>query len=123
MVCTHNLDEAQRVADIVGIINRRLLVCDNALQPSVGAGRTTSIEMNSANRSAILKGGHEPSVREEFHGKDRGYIVEVENPTTNIPYLVRALVDSKAKVYAVRPKTRDLETVYLQCVSEKGVGK
>ena len=26
VVCTHNLDEAQRLADIVGIINRRLLV-------------------------------------------------------------------------------------------------
>ena len=56
-----------------------------------------------------------------IQGKDRTYVVEVENPTINVPHLVRALVDSEAKVYAVRPKTKDLEAIYLQCVSEKGV--
>jgi hypothetical protein len=45
------------------------------------------------------------------------------NQTINIPHLVRALVDNDAKVYSVRPETRDLEAIYLQCVSEKGVGK
>jgi hypothetical protein len=35
-------------------------------------------------------------------GKDSRYMVEVDNPTINVPNLVRALVDSEAKVYAVR---------------------
>lgn len=42
---THNLDEAQRLADIVGIINRRLLVCDTLANLQSGAGLTTSIEI------------------------------------------------------------------------------
>lgn len=124
LVCTHNLDEAQRVADIVGIINRRLLVCDTLANLQSGTGLTTSIEIElseplSDSQSAAMNLPFVKSVQ----GKDRGYIVEVENPTINIPNLVRALVDSEVRVYAVRPKTRDLETVYLQCVSERGVGK
>ena len=45
VVCTHNLDEAQRLADIVGIINGRLLVCDTLANLQSGAGLTTSIEI------------------------------------------------------------------------------
>lgn len=124
VVCTHNLDEAQRLADIVGIINRRLLVCDTLANLQSGAGLTTSIEIELGEplgdgQRAALKLPFVKSVR----GKDRSYLVELENPTINIPNFVRALVDNEARVYAVRPKTRDLEAIYLQCVSERGVGK
>lgn len=124
MVCTHNLDEAQRLADIVGIINRRLLICDTLANLQSGAGLTTSIEIELGEPL----GDHQrtsmklPFVK-SVQGRDRSYVVEVEHPTINIPNLVRALVDNEAKVYAVRPKTRDLEAIYLQCFSEKGVGK
>lgn len=124
LVCTHNLDEAQRLADIVGIINRRLLVCDTLANLQSGAGLTNSIEIElgeplSDHQGAAIK---LPFVK-SILGKDRRYVIEVENPTINIPHLVRALVDNEAKVYAVRPKTRDLEAIYLQCVSERGVGR
>ena len=121
VVCTHNLDEAQRLADIVGIINRRLLVCDT-LANLQSTGLTNSIEielgepLSDQQRAAIKL----PFVK-SILGKDRRYVIEVENPTINIPHLVRALVDNEAKVYAVRPKTWDLEAIYLQCVSESGV--
>jgi hypothetical protein len=55
--------------------------------------------------------------------KDGKYVFEVENPTINTPNLVKALVDSDAQVYAVRPQTRDLETIYLQCISEGGADR
>jgi ABC-2 type transport system ATP-binding protein len=45
VVCTHNLDEAQRLADIVGIINRRLLVCDTLTNLRSGARHTSAIEI------------------------------------------------------------------------------
>jgi len=121
VVCTHNLDEAQRLADIVGIINRRLLVCDT-LANLQSAGLTNSIEielgepLSDQQRAAIKL----PFVK-SIVGKNRSYVIEVENPTINIPHLVRALIDNEAKVYAVRPKTWDLEAIYLQCVSERGV--
>jgi ABC-2 type transport system ATP-binding protein len=124
MVCTHNLDEAQRLADIVGIINRRLLVCDTLTNLRSGARLTTSIEIElraplgdhqlTAMKLPFVKG---------IDNKDGKYVFEVENPSINTPNLVKALVDSDAQVYAVRPQTRDLETIYLQCVGEGGVDR
>ncbi len=124
VVCTHNLDEAQRLADIVGILNRRLLVCDTLANLQSGARLITSIEIElraplgdrqlTAMKLPFVKG---------VDSKDGKYIFEVENSSINTPNLVRALVDSNAQVYAVRPQTRDLETIYLQCVSEGGVDK
>lgn len=124
VVCTHNLDEAQRLADIVGIIKRRLLVCDTLTNLRSGPRITTAIEIEL--RAPL--GSHQltamklPFVK-SVAGKDGKYVFEVENPTTNTPNLVRALVDVEAQVYAVRPQARDLEAIYLQCVSEEGVGR
>lgn len=124
VVCTHNLDEAQRLADIVGIINRRLLVCDTLANLQSDAGLNTSIEIELGeplgdHQRAAMK---LPFVK-SAQGKDRTYVFEVENPVIDVPNLVRALVDGEAKVYAVRPKTKGLEAIYLQCVSERGAGK
>jgi len=124
VVCTHNLDEAQRLADVVGIINRRLLVCDTLTNLRSGSRLTTSIEIEL--RAPL--GDHQltamklPFVK-RIDRKDGKYIFEVEDASINTPNLVRALVDSDAQVYAVHPQTRDLETIYLQCVSEGGVDR
>lgn len=124
VVCTHNLDEAQRLADIVGIINRRLLVCDTLtnLRSDAHLTRAIEIELRAPLGDRQLTALKLPFVK-SVDGKDGRYVFEVEDPTVNIPNLVRALVDSEAQVYAVRPQTRDLEAIYLQCVSEGGVGR
>ena len=124
VVCTHNLDEAQRLADIVGIINRRLLVCDTLTNLRSAAGITTriEIELRAPVSAHQLPGMKLPFVK-SIDGKDGSYVFEVENPEINTPHLVRALVDLDAQVYAVRPQTRDLETIYLECVNEGGVSR
>ena len=124
VVCTHNLDEAQRLADIVGIIKRRLLVCDTLTNLRSGARTTTTIEIELR---APLVDHQLTAMRLPFvksvAGKDGKYVFEVENPAINTPNLVRALVDSDAHVYAVRPQTRDLETIYLESINEGGAGR
>ena len=124
VVCTHNLDEAQRLADIVGIINRRLLVCDTLTNLRSGAhlNRPVEIELHAPLSDAQITATRRPFVK-SIDGKDGKYVFEVENPTVNIPKLVKVLVDSDAQVYAVRPQTRDLETIYLECVNDGGVGR
>jgi ABC-2 type transport system ATP-binding protein len=124
VVCTHNLDEAQRLADIVGIINRRLLVCDSLAGLRSGAGMTSSIEIDLVEPLTDHQGTpfKLPFVK-RVEGKDRRYTVEVESPMIDIPNLVSALANNNAKIYAVRPKTKDLEAIYLECISERGVGE
>ena len=122
VVCTHNLDEAQRLADIVGIINRRLLVCDTLTNLRSGARLTTSIEIElRAPLSHLQLMAMKLPFVKGIDNKDGTYVFELEDPSINTPNLVRALIDSDAQVYAVRPQTRDLETIYLQCVSKGGV--
>jgi ABC-2 type transport system ATP-binding protein len=107
VVCTHNLDEAERLADIVGIINRRLLVCDTLTNlQSGGACLTTptEIELRAPLADHQLTAMRLPFVK-SVAGKAGKYVFEVENPTINIPNLVKALVDSDAQVYVVRPQT------------------
>ena len=124
VVCTHNLDEAQRLADIVGIINRRLLVCDSLANLRTGAGLTTEVEIETAEP---ITDHHRFAVSLPFVKSVRGsngtYTFEVENPTINVPNLVRALVDDAVRVYVVRPKIRELEAIYLQCLSKGGVDR
>lgn len=122
VVCTHNLDEAQRLADIVGIINRRLLVCDTLTNLRSGARLTTplEIELRAPRGDDQLTAMRLPFVK-SINGTDGKYTFEVENPAINTPNLVRALVESQVQVYAVRPQSRDLESIYLQCVSKGGV--
>src|SRR2546428_8181220 len=50
VVCTHNLDEAQRLADLVGILKQRLLVCDTlaGLQSGSGGSALVEIELRDA---------------------------------------------------------------------------
>ena len=121
VVCTHNLDEAQRLADIVGIINRRLLVCDTLANLRRGA-RTTArveIELRTPLVERQLTALKLPFV-ESINAKDGKYLFEVENPVINTPHLVRVLIENEAQVYAVLPQTRDLESIYLQCVNQGG---
>jgi ABC-2 type transport system ATP-binding protein len=124
VVCTHNLDEAQRLADIVGIINRRLLVCDTLTNLRSGTRLTTpiEIELRTSLNDEQITATRLPFVK-SINGKDGKYVFEVENPAINTPNLVRALVDSDAQVYAIRPQTRELETIYLECINEGGAGK
>ena len=86
VVCTHNLDEAQRLADIVGIINQRLLVCDTLTNLRSGGSMTTPIEIE-------LRGplrDHQPLATKlpfvkSFEGKDGKYLFEVGNAAINTP--------------------------------------
>ena len=124
VVCTHNLDEAQRLADIVGIIKRRLLVCDTLSNLQSGARTTTpiEIELRAPAETHQLTAAKLPFVK-SVDSKDGKYVFEVENAAINTPNLVRALVDSDVRVYAVRPKIRDLETIYLQCINKGGMDR
>lgn len=123
VVCTHNLDEAQRLADIVGIIKRRLLVFDTLANLRSGAHTTTpvEIELRAPLVERQLTALKLPFVK-SINAKDGKYFFEVENPAINTPNLVRALIDNQAQVYAVLPQTKDLESIYLQCVNG-GVSK
>jgi ABC-2 type transport system ATP-binding protein len=116
VVCTHNLDEAARLADLVGIIRGRLLLFDTlaGLQAGgAGHGVVVDVELAEPLRDpAALQ--RLPGVR-LLRAEDSRYTIEVPELAA-VPRLTRALVEADAGVIAVRPRARDLESIYLQCI-------
>lgn len=116
VVCTHNLDEAQRLADLVGIIRQRLLVFETLanLQGDASQPLQVEVELAAPWSGQVHVNGAELVRRDvnrlSFTARDAAQIT---------PQVVRALVDGGAQVLAVRPQARDLESIYLRCVREE----
>jgi ABC-2 type transport system ATP-binding protein len=108
VVCTHNLDEAERLADLVGILRKRLLVFDSL--PNLHAtGRDGRVEVELAGPPpplAAFRLLHSAGLRHSFAVRGRD----------DVPALVRALVAADAQVLGVHSATRDLESIYLEAI-------
>jgi ABC-2 type transport system ATP-binding protein len=112
---THNLDEAQRVCDRIGILNTRLMAVGTPqqLEQSVH-GRKTVIQLKQVTqavedalnrlhlKSALVKGNQ--------------IIFDVSNPEEENPDVVDALVSAGGRVQTVSVVSGTLEEAYLKLV-------
>lgn len=113
---THNLDEAQRVCDRVGVLKTRLLT----------VGRPSDLEAQLVGRRTIVglqevTEGLAEAVRRLLPSRriemiEGGLSIEVQNPKEENPEIVRAIVSSGGKIQAVSQSTASLEDVYLALV-------
>lgn len=122
VVCTHNLDEAERLCDRVGIMRGTLLEVDTPARLRRRNGTATvRIELVGARRPVsfldLLAGL--PFVA-AARARDGALEVEVADPRGDNPELVRALVDAGARIVSVREEAATLEQVYLDLVGEAG---
>ena len=118
MVCTHNLDEAERLADAVGILRRRLLLCDTLERlrgGTDGDGRLT-VRVTITGPAAL----HAPAFAAA--GLDVRDVRAVDATLTArcapaaVPALVAFLVGRGAGIREVRSEAESLEAVYLRAV-------
>jgi ABC-2 type transport system ATP-binding protein len=113
LVSTHNLDEAERLADRVAVLDRTLLALDPpaTLRRRLMTGRV--VVRVAGDASALL-----PTVREFDAGATANGSALAVTVTRNgdTPSLVRALVQAGADVLEVRPELPALEDVYLHLV-------
>jgi ABC-2 type transport system ATP-binding protein len=120
LVCTHNLDEAERLADIVGILKRRLLACDTLERLRAGgngAGVPLLVRLAAPaeDHAAALRAL--PFVR-EAGARGAELRLLLTDGTNQIPRVVEVLVQRGAPVVEVRPLAASLESIYLQAVRE-----
>lgn len=115
-LCTHNLDEADRLCDRIGVFKTRLLVLDTPanLRKSV-FGRKVVIHLRATDEQMAAALRRLPFVREVTR-VDNKLVVNLEDPETHNPEMVRALVNSGAEVVFVGELRHSLEDVYLQLV-------
>jgi len=115
---THNLDEAERLCDRIGILKTRLIAVDSPknLERSLYS-RKTIVHLATVNEKALsaVKGlGFVKNVRIS----ENKIILDMDNPEQDNPELVRALVQADCNVQYVTELKSTLEDVYLKLIRE-----
>lgn len=115
-LCTHNLDEADRLCDRIAVVNTRLLALDTpeALRAKL-YDRVVVIHLSDAS-PAYEKVVSEQSFVRSVEIKDNKLVVGLDHPERNNPELIRALVDAGADIQFVGELRRSLEEIYLRLV-------
>jgi len=117
-ICTHNLDEADRLCDRVGVFNTRLLALDapGALRRQI-FGRTVVFHL------AQLKPGYRETLTafpfvKGVEAVDSKLVVTLADPEAENPVLIAALVAAGAQLQFVGEVRRSLEDVYLHLLKQ-----
>jgi len=114
LLSTHNLDEAERTADRVAVLQRRLLALDppDVLRRRLTASRTV-VRVNGE-ASAHLAGAQRFDPRATAAAETM--MLTLRDPEREVPELVRALVAGGAAIVEVRQEVATFEDVYLRLV-------
>ncbi len=114
--CTHNLDEADRLCDRIGVFKTRLLVVDSPenLRSSM-FGRKVVFHLASIEERFATTVRNLQAVREVKIVENK-LLVTLEDAESQNPEIIRALVNAGAKIQFVGELRHSLEEVYLQLV-------
>jgi len=118
-LCTHNLDEADRLADRIGVMKKRLLQVDTP-----GNLRRSLYGRHVVVRMRLVTDPQEAAVRalsfvKTVGREDDRLILGLDDPDAMTPAVVTALVGAGAEIQSVAEERHSLEEVYLSLV-EKG---
>ena len=121
LVSTHNLDEAERLADRVAVLHRRLIVIDT---PACLRRRLTP------ERILVRVAGPASNYLSAVRRFDASAAVDgqlltlrLADPERDTPAVVRAAVEAGAEVLEVRRETAALEDVYLRLLADERVSQ
>lgn len=112
---THNLDEAQRICDKIGIFNTRLIALGTPeeLEGSVW-GNKTVIQLEQVN-DRILEGINKIS-HKKLVVENNKITIDVENPEKENPIIVNAIIGAGGQIQYVTRLSPTLEDAYLKFV-------
>jgi ABC-2 type transport system ATP-binding protein len=116
LVSTHNLDEAERLADRVAVLHGRLLALDRpaALRRRLTTGRLIVRVAGDPSRSLDTVRRFDPGAAIE----GPALVLRVANGEEQIPSIVAALVKAGAGIVEIRPEMPALEDVYLHLMRQ-----
>jgi ABC-2 type transport system ATP-binding protein len=113
-LCTHNLDEADRLCDRIGVFKTRMLVVDSPTQlRSQVFGRKVVFHLQRVEQD-MIHGIQAMNFIKEARQVDNKILVTLDDPETHNPELIRYLVNQGAEVQFVGELRHSLEDVYLQ---------
>jgi ABC-2 type transport system ATP-binding protein len=114
LLCTHNLDEADRLSDRVGVFKTRLLVMDTpARLRSQLFGRKVVFHLKNVSDGMVEQLRNLPYVL-EARLVDGKLLATLDDPEQHNPEIVRLLVGLGAEIQFVGELRHSLEEVYLK---------
>jgi len=118
-LCTHNLDEADRLCDRVGVFKQRLLTVDSpSRMRNALFGRTVEFRLRRVKPEMADRVRDVPGVK-NVTVEDSRLILALDDPETANPSVVKALVEAGAEVQFVSEVRHSLEDVYLSVINTK----
>ncbi len=117
-MCTHNLDEADRLCDRIGVFKSRLLVIDTPekLRQTL-FGRKVVFHLRGAGDGFVESLSRFPFAR-DVKVVENKIVVTLDDPDSQNPDIVRALVAAGADISFVGELRHSLEDVYFQLVKQ-----
>jgi len=117
LVSTHNLDEAERLADRVAVLHARLLALDRpaALRRRLMTGRVIVRLAGDASAALAAARHFDPQAKVE----SGVLMLTLPGGERDTPALVRALAGGGADVLEVRAEMPALEEVYLRLIGDE----
>ncbi len=118
-LCTHNLDEAERLCDRIAVIRQRLIAVDtpDGLRRSL-FGRQTEVQLAEITPAMVEAIRSLEFVSHVRHDGNR-LLISLTDPDAQNPVIVERLVGVGAKVRYVSEVKHSLEDVYLTLVREE----
>ena len=120
---THNLDEAERLCDRVGIFQQKLLTLDSpANLRDKMYGRRVVFHLQELQPAWVELIANIPGTG-EVETVDNKLVVSLNDPEETNPEIVNALVESGAKIQFVGEIRHSLEQIYLEMVKSSESGQ
>ena len=112
---THNLDEAQRICDRIGILNTKLMAvgAPEILMESL-RGRRISVKLVEASEGIVAALARTGFQKVTIDGNN--LVIDVKDPEKENPGIVEAIIKAGGKVLFVNDLRPTLEDVYLKLV-------
>ena len=119
-LCTHNLDEADRLCDRIGIFKARLITVDSPANLRKRLyGRKVVFHLKRLDPAWVDMVRTLPFVK-EAQAVDAKLVVGLDDPEDANPAIVRHLVEAGAEIQFVGELRHSLEEVYLRLVNQEG---
>ncbi|MGB5060010.1 MAG: ABC transporter ATP-binding protein [Candidatus Promineifilaceae bacterium] len=117
-ICTHNLDEADRLCDRIAVFKTRLRVVDTTkgLREQM-YGRQVVFHLADTAVAYLPVIQTQPYLH-RAEAIDNKLVIALDNPETYNPELIRLLVEAGANIQFVGELRHSLEDIYLQLVNQ-----
>lgn len=119
LLCTHNLDEAERLCDRIAVIRTRLIALDDPKTLHARLFKHRTVVRLKRLDEQVVSAVRELEYVNGVHQAGNDLLVSLNDPEENNAPLVRRLVEMGAEVLYVTPQEHSLEEVYLRLMEEE----